>query len=334
MSNYRLGAAALAATTLILVLAAAPRGRTADHLDAPDLSPPSGNLMGDIADLFVFPDDPRAREVAIIATFNPAAGIFGPVGFDPSVEYALNIDIDGDAGADTVFTFDFGAPRANGRQDYTLSRDGMVVASTATERVTRFDTSMSGRLFAGVRDDPFFFDLDAFLASGGRTFCDGGANDFFAGLNVNAIAIQVPAESLGGAAFGTWVTTHSAGGEPLDRMGFPALNTVFVPANRKDAYNRAIPANDEARFKRFLRRGFKAGGNTAATSRALADALLPDILPFDPAAPAGFLNGRQLADDVIDAELGLLTAGALAGDCVPTNDVPFNGTFPYLADAH
>ena len=34
--------------------------------------------------------------------------------------------------------------------------------------------------------------------------------------------------------------------------------------------------------------------------------LLPDVLTFDQSSTDGFLNGRQLADDVIDAELGLL----------------------------
>jgi hypothetical protein len=37
---------------------------------------------------------------------------------------------------------------------------------------------------------------------------------------------------------------------------------------------------------------------------------------------------------VIDAELSLLTDGALPGDCVDGNDVAFLGAFPYLAPPH
>jgi len=48
----------------------------------------------------------------------------------------------------------------------------------------------------------------------------------------------------------------------------------------------------------------------------------------------GFLNGRKLSDDVIDAELGLVTEGTVKTDCVTGNDVKFWPNFPYLAAAH
>jgi hypothetical protein len=63
---------------------------------------------------------------------------------------------------------------------------------------------------------------------------------------------------------------------------------------------------------------------------ALADVLLPDILTVDTSNPAGFLNGRGLADDVIDVEYALVTNGAVTTDCV-SNDSAFTDTFPYLA---
>jgi hypothetical protein len=62
--------------------------------------------------------------------------------------------------------------------------------------------------------------------------------------------------------------------------------------------------------------------------------LLPDILTIDVASPAGFLNGRKPADDVIDAELGLITEGFVTTDCVGSNDKAFPSTFPYLAAPH
>ena len=60
----------------------------------------------------------------------------------------------------------------------------------------------------------------------------------------------------------------------------------------------------------------------------------PDILTFDTAKSDGFLNGRRLADDVIDAELGLVTEGAVTTDCVSGNDSAFRAGFPYLATPH
>lgn len=326
-----LGAAVgLTLAVALFVLAGMSATEAADHLDAPDLAPPSGNLMADLADLFVFPPG-GGPQVTIAATSNPAAGVFGPAGFDPSVDYTILIDNDADALADMEITFRFDAPGGNGRQAYAVSRDGDVVASGNTGSATKVDGG--GRAFAGLVDDPFFFDLDAFLGSGGRSFCDGSATDFFAGLNVNAVVLQVPTDDLGGGAIGVWATT-SAAGNRIDRTAFPAINTVFIPGNKKNRYNAGDPVDDPATFSRFVRKGFKAGGNTTATAVALAGVLQPDIMPFDPTAAAGFLNGRQLADDVIDAELGLLTNGALAGDCVDANDVPFLATFPYLAPAH
>ncbi len=286
--------------------------------------------MADLADLFVFPPGGGAQ-VVIATTYNPAAGVFGPAGFDPSVDYAILVDNNGDALADMTFTVRFDTPNANGRQSYTLTLDGATVASGNTGSPAK--VTGGGRVFAGLVDDPFFFDLDAFLGSGGRGFCDGGETDFFAGLNVNAIVLQMPVAGLGDGAFGVWATT-SSGGTRIDRTAFPAINTVFIPGNKKNRYNAGNPVDDPATFSRFLRKGFKAGGNTTPTAVALAGVLQPDIMPFDPAAAAGFLNGRQPANDVIDAELGLLTAGALAGDCVDANDVPFRATFPYLAPAH
>jgi hypothetical protein len=52
----------------------------------------------------------------------------------------------------------------------------------------------------------------------------------------------------------------------------------------------------------------------AADPNGLAHFLLPDILTYDTSSPAGFLNGRQLPDDVIDAEPNLITNGKITGD--------------------
>jgi hypothetical protein len=58
---------------------------------------------------------------------------------------------------------------------------------------------------------------------------------------------------------------------------------------------------------------------------------LPDILTFDTSSSDGFPNGRQLDDDVIDKELGLITEGFVTTDCVPS-DNNLLSTFPYLGN--
>jgi len=74
-------------------------------------------------------------------------------------------------------------------------------------------------------------------------------------------------------------------------------------------------------------------GAGSPTAQALADFLLPDVLTVDTSSSAGFPNGRGLADDVIDIELGLVTNGAVTSDCV-ANDSVFSNSFPYLAPAN
>ncbi len=196
-----------------------------------------------------------------------------------------------------------------------------------------------GMLFAGVMDDPFFFDLEGFLA---LDFCAPGDTrpNFFAGLNVSAIVLEVPSASLGSNNIGVWARTVS-NSKQIDRMGRPAINTVFIPNNplepkdtepsMKNKFNAALPRNDQKRFRAEVVDTLKIFyGDDDATINALADILLPDILTVDTSNPAGFLNGRGLADDVIDAEYALVTNGAVTTDCV-SNDSAFTDTFPYLA---
>ncbi len=120
----------------------------------------------------------------------------------------------------------------------------------------------------------------------------------------------------------------------VERFGLPAIATVFIPSNMRDAYNQAAPANDQANFRSFVVGTLTAFGHP--NPNALADALLPDIQPINLLQPTGFLNGRRLQDDVITAELGLIfVANAdLNDDNVNANDKAFLNSFPYLASPH
>ena len=121
------------------------------------------------------------------------------------------------------------------------------------------------------------------------------------------------------------------GGNQVDRMGRPAINTVLIPSSRKDEFNMADEANDFAAFGADVNAAI-AGLSDQANADALTPILLADVLTFDTSNAAGFLNGRGLADDVIDAELTLLTGSSTPiGDGVDANDLPFQSVFPYLA---
>jgi hypothetical protein len=196
-----------------------------------------------------------------------------------------------------------------------------------------------GKLTAGVFDDPFFFDLNAFLAV---DFCNPGT-DFFEGLNISAIVLEVPSSWLGSNNIGVWARTVQDG-QQIDRMGRPAINTVFIPNNpfepsgsepsQKDAFNAGKPRFDQRDFRGEVVDTLQIFyGPADPTVDALADFLLPDILTVDTSSTAGFPNGRALADDVIDIELGLVTNNAVTTDCVD-NTSDFSDSFPYLAPAN
>ena len=61
----------------------------------------------------------------------------------------------------------------------------------------------------------------------------------------------------------------------------------------------------------FVSRGY---GQEEARKTALE--LLPDILGYDYSSAAGYPNGRNLTDDVIDYQLAILTHGTVTTDKV------------------
>jgi uncharacterized protein DUF4331 len=211
-------------------------------------------------------------------------------------------------------------------------QDGASVILAQGWTGTNISVRGGGRVRAGLFDDPFFFDLAAFRNN--LTFCPGGVGtDFFLGLNVASIVVEVPTSTLG-RNLGIWGRTVLSGNQ-VDRMGRPAINTVFNNHNDpgKDLYNIGRPRNDRRDYRAQFITVLETLGNDATRAGQLANFLLPDVLTYDTSAAQGFPNGRRLSDDVIDIELGLLTNGAVTTDCV-ANDSTFRNSFPYLGAAN
>ena len=359
-----------AALLLGLALAGHPVGvlRAADHLDAPTVRR-DGRI--DINDVYVFhpssnPVNPQASQdlsrTVLVMTVNPAAGLISGTSFRPDALYEFAVDANEDAQADRIVRVAFTVEGTSQRLVATLladpdAADGEIIAEG------RVGTNVNGRsgvrVFAGLRDDPFFFDLAAFNA-GGAFGMPGFGVDFFIGLDVSAIVVELPTETLDLDTVGIWGRTRvrtlaprSQVFEPhnfvqVDRMGFPAINTVFLgPSpfnpmpNLKDSFNFSPPDQDLETFRgevektlRFLHSLNDGAGDDPADDEGkmqqLTALLLPDVLPVDLSTSTGFPNGRRLADDVIDVELGLITEGAITSDFID-NDSVFLGEFPYLA---
>ena len=76
-------------------------------------------------------------------------------------------------------------------------------------------------------------------------------------------------------------------------------------------------------------------GYDVATAKTIAEILLPDVITYDVGSMANgaALNGRALSDDVIDAELGIVTNGHITTDCIgPHSD--YLNSFPYVGNPH
>ena len=128
-----------------------------------------------------------------------------------------------------------------------------------------------GQVTAGLFDDPFFFDLNAFnlfkaqaLAgnpNAAAVFNNRGVRNipqnFFGGFNVLAIVLEVPSvwlqTSHNNTMIGFWGRTivppiPMLPNGQFDRFGRPAINTVLIPDIYKDSFNSATPPEDPTTF--------------------------------------------------------------------------------------
>jgi hypothetical protein len=153
----------------------------------------------------------------------------------------------------------------------------------------------------------------------------------------------------------------------VDRVGMPAISTAVISAANQNEYNTDTPQID-ATAKWASDITSNVTGLHAALDDDLADAglaacqpthcvaqaaplIIPDVISIDISQPAGFPNGRLLADPVIDVTFALVlldlssTTGCDGGPCTaltlaglplnpPANDLAFTGVFPYLNPPH
>ena len=352
--------------------------RATDHLDAPGLTSPAGEARLDINDLYVF-EGADADNTVLALTVNPAAAGDASFATKKVGTYHIRIDQNGDAIEDVTYSIEFKdvagvdaqrvkIRKATGKKARSMKPKGKVIGRGWTDGIITLKGG-HGMAFAGLRSDPFFFDLGGFLgtvegAMNMRTLNDGSKNDFFEALNTLAIVIEVP-DAWVGSTVGVWATTTGRSGGTrwqVDRIGRPAINTVVnstgpivgAPPGAKDAYNAGLPKNDVADFTAAVVAALQAyssldaeGAYSDPDAGVLARVLLPDVLTYNTSTVAdGPLNGRQLADDVIDTELRIVTGGDPLGlfagrdvDGAINTDgigphVDYLAVFPYLGVPH
>lgn len=342
--------APMAAAAVILAIGLVPLGvGAADHLDSPTVS-----SMGaaDLTDVYAFSTSDKTRSV-LIANVNPGAGALpnSTIYFGSGVQYYITADTNGDASADVTYYLRFAAP-SGGKQTVTIWRNGKLWGSGSTGKT--INLAGGAKLWAGLRDDPFFFDLDAFKgnilgATNGRKLCDANKVNFFKGLNVSSIVLLVPNSDIGGTGKTVGISANtriSKSGQwvQIDQMARPGFSTVFNnhlvtgdPSvnSVKELFNRTLPAEQTSLgFKANVIATLKAVSTafnapyTDAQAAGLADVLVPDLLTYKTGDTSGFLNGRRLGDDVIDTLLAVGANTPGASDCIG-NDSTFSGSFPF-----
>jgi hypothetical protein len=226
----------IAAAVAIASLATTGVVVASDHQDTPEveLSPRS-----DINDVYAFPGSSADRTVLAVTTSSPiAGGSNGAAAFDPNLLYQIKIDNTGDGVEDRVIQF---TVRGEGSAQVVEMRGPVAPAVTGIRtRIVESASMIRGpinsvingangiQLFAGLRDDPFFIDLEQFFriipdrkpATGALSMLPetptasawrpaGTAVDFLRGLNALAFVVELPTALLtegGNARIGLWAT--------------------------------------------------------------------------------------------------------------------------------
>ncbi len=187
----------------------------ADHIDAPAVTGAGSTSLGnDITDVYAFqsPAD-NSRMVFVMNTqglMSPA--VSASAAFPANVMYELNIDNNGNNVEDLVIqclvqngemrVYGPVAPASPGMTS-TVRTGGPVTKVTVSKYgaiTPSIGTNANGmKVFAGPRDDPFFFDLVRFkeIIAGTQTFFRPVGIDAFAGTNVMSIVVEVPKSMLG-----------------------------------------------------------------------------------------------------------------------------------------
>lgn len=264
---------ALTAAVLVATALTPGRARASDHADTAE----NFNRIGaDMTDVFIFPSPMNNDNVVVVMDVHGLIPAGQTAGFDPNVLYQMKFDTTNDFVEDLVIQFRFTGTGTNQRVFVSgPSKPAMTGTSAIFGRpdpvtgVTNqtFSPTADMKVFAGLRSEPFFFDLDRFYqifpdrmtpltgqqvdypsimaadtpqVNGFRGFPAGSGfdtsqpMDFFIDLNVLSIIVELPRAKLGGGLVHLWETTSLPAGSPTfmfrqqDRLARPAINEILA----------------------------------------------------------------------------------------------------------
>lgn len=376
----------LIACSLAAISAILPRFVVASDHDDGETSTKGRNV--NLTDLYVFRErdqnaNAKEGDLVFVMNTNPRSLARQQYYFSDKARYEFHVSHVSDNNAtptgrdDVLLRFEFGQPQTNAQQDFRLSvfMNGYAVG-TATGKTTPLaanpattptinSLSIAGQkihTFAGLREDPFFFDVEQFFRVRAGALGIGPsvgfrpanqALDFAKGYNVNAIVVRIPRKLLQGntnvKTFDVWETIsvkdpRTGQFNQVERLGRPAVNEGLIITNAfLNAFNSISPTQDwsaaAAPVRAEAKRTLMALGNSSQRADALLTAFLPDVMRIDTSRRSGYVSavnskgtpiaGRLLTDDVVDQTLAVLT-----GNPNVTDNVSYAGNGSNPAQGH
>lgn len=379
-------AGCLSITALGLTSGLQPAPLQASDHDDGDIDVRSRALS--LTDLYVFREidqntAARAGDLILVLNTNPRSLARQQYYFSSNAQYDIKIARVANVNnapvpqPDLTLRFTFSPPNKGNRQVVTLTTidgsgqasstntttgGGRILTTSITDAAPRLNTvrvrGANLTVFAGLREDPFFFDVEAYFrvraavagfgpAAGFRS--PDTALDFTKGYNVNTIVVRVPQQFLAGGravnTFDLWGTINirdprTGQFTQVEQIARPGINELLTTGSQTiyETYNRTQPArfnsSDSTVIRDNITAVLKLVGNNDTRANALVRALLPDVMRIDTTVPSGYGNkfnalgspaaGRRLLDDVVDASLNIVTNGAITTDNVSYNGTPGN----------
>jgi hypothetical protein len=338
-----------------------------------------------LTDLYAFREqdqNPNAApgDLVLVMNTNPRSLARQQYFFSTNARYEFKLTRVADKDAtptgqeDITLRFEFAPPNDRNLQQmrFTVIRDGREISASnlsttplnAEKPIVNQLVANGSRfaVFAGLREDPFFFDVEQFFRVRAGALGIGPAVgfrpanqalDFAKGYNVNTIVARIPQKFLQGdtntSVYDIWETISlrdpSTGKfQQIERLGRPGINEGSIVSNNLlNIFNSVPPTVDlspaAAPVGAEATRTLKALGNNDDRTKALLQAFLPDVMRIDTTGASGYANalnakgspirGRMLKDDTIDITLSVLTNGA-----VKTDNVSYEGTGSNPAQGH
>jgi hypothetical protein len=235
---------------LLVLMSTMLPARASDHQDTSFLG--CRFPAGDLTDLYVF-ESPDPNNAVLAMDFDPFIPRGADRPFDPSLLYQFKVDttVPPDGLEELVLQFQFSGTAPN----QSITMYGPAAPNVAGSRSTLLATARGSgpvnqvlnlpggvKLFAGLRKDPFFFDLERFFEIiPDRNYLlqpnpappfqvlsfrpPGQAMDMFADFNVHSIVVELPRQLLGGGRAGVYMSISLP---EQDFANVPPTGTVFA----------------------------------------------------------------------------------------------------------